>query len=200
MPTFADTNTRKTLQTYHPFWTILNETIKSQDAFLPVRLFKHGIQSLYSKTKGGVDGSAQARAILRSSTSTLKWEQKIVSQTFKTLAVNSFIAWRMTTRKDLLQSKETFQSVDCYRRNLNKIQSLADFVYDVSKELVLYSEKLKKEADSGGRDQIGAEAEVVAGQEASRLHSMAIQRKRKRLLLFKGAEGIKLRMQVRGHE
>ena len=91
-PQFTDRETRRTIVERHPFWLTVNSQVKDHGAFPPLKLFKHGAQSLYSKTKGGVDGSAQARSILRSSTSSFAWEQKLVSQTIQTLAVNAFIA------------------------------------------------------------------------------------------------------------
>ena len=99
LPQFADPASTHTLLGRLSFWQKVNSHVKEHDAFLPLKLFRHGTQSLYSKTKCGVDGSAQARAILRSSTSSLKWEQKIVSQTIKTLAINAFIAWRMAEKE-----------------------------------------------------------------------------------------------------
>lgn len=58
-------------------------------------------------------------AILRSSTSSFRWEQKLFCQTITTLAGNDFLAWRMSKREDLLPSKESFGSVDMYRHALN---------------------------------------------------------------------------------
>jgi hypothetical protein len=47
------------------FWKTINKHLHQHDAFYPpVKLFRHGTQSIYSKSKGGVEGSAQARAIL----------------------------------------------------------------------------------------------------------------------------------------
>ena len=97
-PSFSDTTTRRALKPRLPFWLMVNNFVNEKGPFPPLKLFKHASQSLYSKTKSGVDGSAQSRAFLRSSTSSFKWEQKIVSQTIKTLTVNSFIAWRMTQK------------------------------------------------------------------------------------------------------
>ena len=104
LPLFTGTTPRRYLKSKLPFWLIVNTYIKEKGPLSPLKLFKHDSQSLYSKTKGRVDGSAQARAILQSYTSSLKWEQKRVSQTIKPQAVNSFIAWRMTQKRNLLES------------------------------------------------------------------------------------------------
>ena len=72
MPLFVDRQTKIILSERLSFWKVIEYYAKEHDAFVPVKIFKHGIQSLYSKTKGGVDGSAQARVIMRSSTSSLK--------------------------------------------------------------------------------------------------------------------------------
>ncbi len=94
-PQFLSASFATSLKTKHQYWKSVNDFVMNRHAFPPLKLFKHGTQCLYSRTKGGIDGSAQARAILRSPTSSLKWEQKVVTQTMKTLAVNAFISWRM---------------------------------------------------------------------------------------------------------
>lgn len=192
-PAFTEPSTARTLKSRLPFWMMVNNYVKDNDALPPLKTFRHASQSLYSKTKGGVDGSAQARAILRSSTSSLKWEQKVVSQTIKTLAINAFIAWRMDQKKELLETKETFQSLNFYRRSLNEVESLADFTYEVSRELLNYAKSLEtSEIVETPND------DVVSDQDLQRLCSLAARRKRKRLLFFNGADGVKLRLSA-GH-
>ena len=97
-PVFATPDSVKRIEEKLPFWLLVNNHVKETDAFVPLKLFKHAAQSFYSKTKGGVDGSAQYCAIMRSSTSKRKWEQKIVSQTLKTVCINSFFGWRIMTK------------------------------------------------------------------------------------------------------
>ena len=87
----------------------------------PLKRYKHSSQSLYSKTKGGVDGATQERAMLRSSTSHFKWEQKLISQTIKTLAINGFIALSIFQRRDLLEDGASFRSLNSYRNALNVV-------------------------------------------------------------------------------
>jgi hypothetical protein len=100
IPDIQDAELKKEIGNRLKFWRLVNGYVLENGPFYPpVKLFRHGVQSLYSKTKGGVDGSAEARAILRCSTSAMKCEQKIVTQTLKTLAVNSFIAWRIRQKK-----------------------------------------------------------------------------------------------------
>jgi hypothetical protein len=73
MPVIEDAELRKLIDRRLPFWSLVNTYVLENDAFYPpLKLFRHGVQTLYSKTKGSLDGSAQARAILRSSTSSLK--------------------------------------------------------------------------------------------------------------------------------
>ena len=57
------------------------------------------------KPEGNVDRNAQMRAIQRYSTDTLKWEQKIVTQVFKSMAVNKWVAWRQLEKEELLESR-----------------------------------------------------------------------------------------------
>ena len=41
-----------------PFWTMLNSDVLSNGPLWPVRIFKHASQTIYNKTKDGVDGNA----------------------------------------------------------------------------------------------------------------------------------------------
>lgn len=193
-PAFTESSTARILKSRLPFWMMVNNYVKDNDAFPPLKNFKHASQSLYSKTKGGVDGSAQARAILRSSTSSLKWEQKVVSQTIKTLAINSFLAWRMAQKKDMLGTKEVFQSLQYNRRTLNEVESLADFTYEMSRELLNYAKSLESSEVTETTNE-----DVVSGQDVQKLCRLAANRKRKRIRFFNGEDGLKLRLSVSGH-
>lgn len=62
----------------------------------------------------------------------MQWEQKLICQVLKTMAINAFIAWKVTERRDLLQSNNKFRSFDAYRNNLNKMQSTANFMLDAA--------------------------------------------------------------------
>jgi hypothetical protein len=194
LPLFADRDSRQIVEECLSFWRIVNNHVKEKGAFVPLKLFKHAAQSLYSKTKGGVDGSAQARSILRSSTSSFAWEQKIVSQTLKTLAVNAFHAWRMSQNEDLLQTIDAFCSLDHYRNGLNSVQSLADFVFDVAQELLAYADRLQQQEDPADLDII-----EITDIEEARLLALARRRRGKRLIFFNSPDGIKLRLHVHPH-
>lgn len=89
-PEFVPTSQKKMVKSKFEFWILVHNNVLNNGPFVPLKLFKHATQCFYSKTKGGVDGAIQQRAILRCSTSHLKWEQKLVSQVFETVAVNSF--------------------------------------------------------------------------------------------------------------
>jgi hypothetical protein len=108
IPDIQDAVLKKAIGNRLKFWSLVNCYVLENGPFYPpVKLFRHCVQLLYSKTKGGVDGSAQARAILRCSTSAMKWEQTIVTQMQKTLAVNAFIACRIKQKKGMLDNKST---------------------------------------------------------------------------------------------
>jgi hypothetical protein len=200
VPQTADMELRKIALSRIPFWRLVDKHVHERDAFYPpVRLFRHGIQSIYSRTKGGVDGSAQARAILRSPTSSFKWEQKIVSQTLKTLSVNAFISWRMLQTKRKLETKESFQDLDHFRACLNSVQSLADFVLDASKELLIVADRKEKECREIDQETTRGISRVPL-QEVSRLCDAARSRKRYRIPFFNTEDGVKLRLTIYGHE
>lgn len=76
----------------HKFWYMVNKHVKFEGPFVPLNIFKRATQSVYSKTKSGVDGATHQRAIICSSTSHFQWEHKLVSQIVKTVSVNSFLS------------------------------------------------------------------------------------------------------------
>jgi hypothetical protein len=203
VPEMPDPELRKIAESRICFWRLVNKHVRDSDAFYPpVKHFRHGMQSLYSKTKGGVDGSAQAKAILRSPTSSFKREQKIVSQLMKTLCVNAFIAWRMLQMKSRLQTKELFQDLERFRSCINSVQSLADFELDASKELLIVADNKEKEYrnDEGYTAGTLSQDNPVTDEEASRLIAAARSRKRYRIPFFNTEDGIKLRLVVSGHD
>ena len=125
---FSDAATSCIINSMLQFWQLVKKYVKQKNAVPPLKLFNHASQRLYSRTKDWVDGSTQARAILRSSTSSMKWEQNVATQSFKKLSIKAFIAWRMEQKKDFLESKQAFQSLTSHRHALNQVESLADFV------------------------------------------------------------------------
>jgi hypothetical protein len=73
IPHTANAELSPVLRLQFQFWKTINKHVHQHDAFYPpVKLFRQGIRIIYSKPKGGVDGSAQSRAILRYSISSLK--------------------------------------------------------------------------------------------------------------------------------
>ena len=73
---------------------MVSKEITEQGPFVPFHIFKHGWKTLYNKTKEGVDGNTQMRAIQRCSTDTLKLEQNVVTQILKRITVNAGVAGR----------------------------------------------------------------------------------------------------------
>jgi hypothetical protein len=116
VPQIRDLELRKITQSRIPFWRLGDRHVHERDTFYPpVRLLRHGMRSIYSRSKGGVDGSTQARVYLGLPTSSFKFEQKIVSHTSKTFSVNALISWRMLQMKGKLGTKESFQDLDHFR-------------------------------------------------------------------------------------
>lgn len=142
---------------------------------------------------------------MRSPTSSLKWEQKLVSQTFKTLLVNTFYAWQMMTKRSLLDTKEGFQSLNHFRARLNAVQSLSEFILDSAQELLVYAGELRMATESpartiqGDRQQEGQGQVQVTVAEANSLRRLAELRKRNRLPLFNHGDGALLPLSISGH-
>lgn len=72
----------------------------------------------------------------------MKWDQKIVSKTLKTLLVYAFPAWRMFKRQYILATAISFYSLEHFRNRLNKAQATMDFRFDVAKELLFHASNL----------------------------------------------------------
>ena len=115
-----------------PFWRMVSKDIASRGPFVPVHIFKHASQVLYNKTKGGVDGNTQMRALLRCPSDTLRWEQKVVTQLFKSVTVNAWIAWRQIQKQDLLDTRELFKGLEQYRNALNRVEPFPDFIHELT--------------------------------------------------------------------
>lgn len=130
LPGYVDKACKDLILSKRKFWLIEDNYVTKNGCFPPLKLFKQAAQSFYSKVKAGVEGTTQKRAVLRSSTSHLIWEQKIVSQTIEFAAINAYFAWRMVERQDLLECAETFRSIEIYRNSLNK-HATTEFIYDV---------------------------------------------------------------------
>jgi hypothetical protein len=103
----------------------------------------------------------------------------------------------------MLESKESFIGIEHFRKCLNSVQSLADFVLDAAKELNIRAELLEKQVqrESASNDirNRGLESEI-SSDEAARLRREARSRKRYRLSFFNSADGIKLRLSLGGHD
>ena len=155
------------------FWRLIKTEATRHGLLVPGGTFKHASQTVYYKIKRGVDGNAKQRAILRCSTVTLKWEQKVVTQIFKSLAVNAWLAWRQLQKEDLLKSKESFKGLDQFRHSLNNIESFADFVFELIPELLTYAEKLAKDCDVQISKSVKKKKHTVKKRKAHRLISKA---------------------------
>lgn len=70
----------------------------------------------------------------------LSWEQKIVSQGLKTVAINGFSAWRIYERRDILESDLAFKSIESWINALKKVQSTADFMIDAALDLLIHAQ------------------------------------------------------------
>lgn len=125
-----------------PFWRLVNSYVSSNGPFPPLKLFKHGTQSFYSKTKGGVEGATEYRSTLRSSMVVCKWEQKLFSQTIKSVLANAFIIWKLKRRSDLLHSMDVFKSIESYRNAINRDTSLGNFVLNIAPKLLHFADSI----------------------------------------------------------
>lgn len=126
----------------------------------------------------------------------LKCNQKLVVQTLKNIVVNNVLAWRMLERVDVLESAQTFQTPNCYRPILNKVQSFGYFVLDVSIKLIHHASRL-----SNNDEQIEDKDEAVkpSTEEEGRLLAIAKSKQRNRVAFLNSADGVKLRLVFQPH-
>lgn len=47
------------LRSHKHFWGSVNDYVTENDPMVPIKCFRHSLQTVYSKTKGVVHGSAQ---------------------------------------------------------------------------------------------------------------------------------------------
>jgi transposase-like protein len=78
------------------------------------------------------------------------------------------------------------------------VQSLADFIYDVSRELLIHAEKLGW--DSSTTPATASPSVGVSNAELTRLHGIAKRRVRKRILFFNTEDGLRLRLMATTHQ
>lgn len=95
VPNFTPRRGDSTLASIVPLWTALNNHVRKHGPLRPVRPFRHRMQALYSRRKGGADFSARFKSELNSSGSAPGREQKLMQFFFKTLLVNRFTAWML---------------------------------------------------------------------------------------------------------
>lgn len=65
------------------FWRTINNRVLGGEPLPPMKLFRNVLQDVFRKTEGDGGGALQFRALMRSHTSNLKWESKLVTQTIK---------------------------------------------------------------------------------------------------------------------
>lgn len=56
--------------------------------------------------------------------------------------MNAFVVWRILERIDYLDGPETFRTLERYRQIFNNVQSLGDFVIDLSIYLLLHASRI----------------------------------------------------------
>ena len=81
----------------------------------------------------------------------------------------------MSEKKSMLKKKDPLHSLKYFRNSFNSLRSLADFVYDVSTELLIYADELRRAEDNN--EDYQREAELSPG-EVARLRSLALKREK----------------------
>lgn len=124
------------------FLVLLDGSFKTNGALLPVLHFRNALQVLYSKTKFGVDGAAQIRAILRASTPAMLWEENFVFKTYKTILTNSLLSYGFLCV--FLYSKRITYSLREIRLKKNMFESFPTFSHVICTEMVAPASTMKR--------------------------------------------------------
>lgn len=132
---------KKTDVFYIPSWTFKNSNFMWNWSFPTVKLFKHGLQAIYSK-KGVVEFATQFRAFMRYHNPHLKikYESQLVTQTNKILVVNCFIPCRIFKCSENLGTLESLVSLETLRDKLNHFYFLLDFFYEGYRQLFVHAD------------------------------------------------------------
>lgn len=183
-----------------PFWRLVNKHVVTNGPLPPLKLFRHGSQTFYSRTKGGVDGSAQYRSTLRSSMTVFRWEQKLITQTIKSVIANAYIVWKINRGEKFLETPSSFAGVDRFRNNINKGCSFGNFVIDLCPNLVRYAERLDSTPVENGEPSEHTMPEISSDTaEVRRLRQAVSNIKRNRVEFFNSPDGVRVRLQLHPH-
>lgn len=139
VPSFAIPADKQAIQSKLPFWLAPDRHVVQHGPLHPVRLFRPGLQALYSKTRGGVDCAAQCRAELNCSGTTSCWEENLMLFFLTTLLVNSYTATRILENDHHLVILKTLGSLATFRNRVNKASSFGDYKSEVAEDLLEYA-------------------------------------------------------------
>lgn len=129
---------------------------------------------------------------MRSSTVSLKWEQKIATQCLKSVVINAFVLYRMLKAQDRLDSPESYKSLRHFRDAMNGVESLSIFLFKATRELLIYASDLADRQAASEHPEVSGPPGLEL-EEQERLMNLAKSRKRNRLQWFNTDDGISLR-------
>lgn len=78
----------------------------------------------------------------------------------------------MNTKEAPLRTSDTFRDLDRSRSTMNNLESLSDFIFEASKELLLYADTLKGHGNEGLMPQ-----SIINNGESTRLQTVGEKRK-----------------------
>jgi hypothetical protein len=98
-------------------------------------------------------------------------------------------------------NKDNFQILDNYRKCRNSVQSLADFIFDASMELVARADVIEIDVERAlDGNERGDGLSDMPLEEVERIRTAVIFWKKFRLPVFNTEDGIKLRLRAKVHE
>ncbi|SPQ96822.1 unnamed protein product (mitochondrion) [Plasmodiophora brassicae] len=152
VPSWVPSDISAILSSHYRFWRMVYDHISANGPMKPVLLFKHAAQTLYSKTKGGVDGATDAVADIQFPSNNLCFERKLVLRSIYQVVSNACVLSRLYRAGGALVAEDhghdggssghrshqltRRRSFPQCRASISRIECLRDFVFEAGKELL----------------------------------------------------------------
>lgn len=128
VPGRVDKDDATILKSQYTFFRMFRDNVAKNRCMMPVKFLNTAAQTMYSKTKGGVDKGTDNLSMVHNPVKNMRFERKFVLRSVFQVFVNAGIAYRHYQRKELLKEAEpTNTSFQEIRKSLTLVESIRDF-------------------------------------------------------------------------